>query len=389
MTVCQGAPSRCPSPAVGEGSFYTGSRDVGSNITFHCPVGQMPLGDTESECLGTGEWSLEDAIGCKAVDCGQVDGLVDGEIHVVDGRTTWGARVKYVCKDDYSLMRSSDSRTCEEGGWSGKAPECVYTKCPEPPIVDNANEKQIGEKRNFLGSKVFYTCNQGHMASGSLSRECLEGGRWSGAPPKCTFVDCGDPLVLENAKSVLLDGRTSFGGVAEYSCDEDYIISDEEKRKRKCESNGRWSRSDLKCNVIECPVPRAPSGGRVSGYDRTIRAEIEFSCLTGHVLEGDEILSCTKERRWSGKYPTCKFVDCSPVPQVDGGTVSYINGSTHLGSIARYSCHRSHSLADGVEQRVCGKNGDWSGISPVCSEIRCQLPPRPNNTIISVSRSGI
>jgi hypothetical protein len=27
----------------------------------------------------------------------------------------------------------------------------------------------------------------------------------------------------------------------------------------------------------------------------------------------------------------------------------------------------------------------WSGTSPSCSEVRCQLPPRPNNTVISVS----
>ena len=54
----------------------------------------------------------------------------------------------------------------------------------------------VGDKRNFLGSKMVYECEEGHMPSGSLSRECLEGGRWSGSPPKCTYVDCGDPPEL-------------------------------------------------------------------------------------------------------------------------------------------------------------------------------------------------
>ena len=66
------------------------------------------------------------------------------------------------------------------------------------------------------------------------------------------------------------------------------------------------------------------AGGRVSGYDRTIRAEIEFSCLTGHVLVGAEVLTCAKEGRqgrWSGPFPTCKFVDCGQLPKLEGGTV--------------------------------------------------------------------
>ena len=203
--VCQGKPSRCPSPSVPEGVYYTGSRDVGSRIRFHCPEGHMPEGGgTEADCLESGEWSsLEPVTTCKHVDCGQVPGLADGEIHVLDGRTTWGARVKYVCKENYSLMKGdgSDERVCEAGGWSGAAPECVYVKCPAPEAVANAAvEKHIGEKRNFLGSKMVYECEEGHMPSGSLSRECLEGGRWSGSPPKCTYVDCGDPPQLGRNK---------------------------------------------------------------------------------------------------------------------------------------------------------------------------------------------
>ena len=85
--------------------------------------------------------------------------------------------------------------------------------------------------------------------------------------------------------------------------------------RRKCEANGRWSRNPIACNVIECPVPRGPAGGRVSGYDRTVHAEIEFSCLTGHVLLGAAVLTCARDGRWSGAPPTCKFVDCGPLPR--------------------------------------------------------------------------
>ena len=58
---------------------------------------------------------------------------------------------------------------------------------------------------------------------------------------------------------MLIDGRTSFGATAEYTCDADYIIRPP-ATKRKCESNGRWSRMEIACDIIECPVPRAPAG---------------------------------------------------------------------------------------------------------------------------------
>ena len=69
--VCQGKPSRCPSPSVPEGVYYAGSRDVGSKIRFQCPEGHMPVGGTESDCLESGEWSSLEPVTCKHVDCGQ------------------------------------------------------------------------------------------------------------------------------------------------------------------------------------------------------------------------------------------------------------------------------------------------------------------------------
>ncbi len=384
VVVCRGPPSKCPSPPVGVGAYYTGSLEVdGAGITYHCPLGEMPIGDVNQTCDGeTGSWSGE-PISCKPVDCGQVPGLADGEVHVLDGRTTWGARVQYRCKDSYSLIDGDDTRTCEEKGWTGRTPRCAYTRCGEPSFVENADVKVTGDENYSLGTKISYTCHPGHKASGSLSRECKLGGKWTGSPPKCEFVDCGDPPRLQNGHFELLDARTSFGAEVEYACNSNYRLNTV-TRTRKCEATGRWSRTLITCEEILCPTPKAPAGGRVSGYDRSIGSSIEFSCLTGHVLEGPEKLSCDSDGEWSGRSPICRFVDCGALPQVEDGTAHYVNGSTHLGSQARYTCGRSHTL-DGQELRECLPSGRWSGSEPSCSEIRCSLPPRPNNTIISVS----
>lgn len=379
VTVCQSSPSKCASPAVNEGTFFSGDLTVGSQISYHCPIGDMPVGDANQTCEISGQFSGQ-PITCKKVDCGQVPGLVDGEIHVLDGRTTWGARVKYKCKDNYNLMSGDETRTCEEEGWSGKAPTCVYARCPEPDTVENAYLKKDGD--NSVGSKLIYTCHEGHKASGSMSRECELGGKWSGITPKCEFVDCGDAPAVKNADVQLLDGRTSFGAEVEYSCGADYILSG--NSKKTCDASGQWTRSEISCNIIECPPPRAPNGGRVSGYNTEIHSKIEFSCLTGHILEGEEVLTCTRSGQWSSSSPICRFIDCGAVPPVPSGTAHYVNGSTHLGSMVRYACDRSYNL-EGNAERFCEENSRWSGDPPRCSEIRCPIPDRPNNTIISVS----
>ena len=126
----------------------------------------------------------------------------------------------------------------------------------------------IGDTPNYLGSKIVYKCKEGHKASGSLSRECLQGGLWSGSVPRCDFLDCGNPPKVGHAKFTLMDGRTTFGSSVEYKCNTDYLpVGDTTK---KCEAEGQWSRSVLTCDIIECPQPKSPSGGRVSGYNREI-----------------------------------------------------------------------------------------------------------------------
>ena len=377
--ICRGQPSRCPSPPTSQGTTVTLYN--GKELTYHCPLGQMPIGQVNQTCADNGKWDGF-PIGCQKVECGQVPGLANGEIHVLDGRTTWGARVKYKCKDDYVLAKGSEERVCLENGWAGEAPECVFTKCPDLDIVENADVTIIGDKPNYLGSKVVYSCKDGYKPTGSLSRQCLEGGKWSGTTPKCEFLDCGDPPRVGHASNVLTNGRTTFGATVEYKCDTDYLpVGDAVK---KCEMSGSWSRNILTCEIIECPQPRAPSGGRVSGYNRQIHSKIEYSCLPGHVLEGEATVTCTNSGLWSNRAPSCRYVDCGQVPDLEDGTAHYVNGSTHLNSIVRYACDRSHSLINN-EERICLSNGRWSGTGPRCSEIRCDLPSRPNNTIVSVS----
>ena len=384
--MCRGEVSRCPSPRVLPGTWVTGNMSVGATVQYHCPLGHMPRGQSTQVCRGNGQWSGQ-PIGCKYVDCDQPQGLANGAIHVLDGRTTWGARIKYQCNEDYSLMNGDEGRVCGEQGWSGQAPTCEYTKCPEPVRVANSQLKEIpGEQGNSrLGAKVIYTCDPGHVARGSLSRECLLGGTWSGSEPTCEFVDCADPPELVNGRQELLDRRTTYGAVASFTCGDDYNLVGE--TKIRCEANGKWTRTKTRCEIIKCPAPRAPNGGRVSGYNYEVHKKVEYSCLPGHMLLGDPVLTCLRSGDWSINPPRCKYIDCDKVGPVPGGKVYYANDSTHLGSLIEFRCDKNFKLT-GAPKVTCQESGDWSSAPPSCTEVRCPSPEKINNTIFRPSSRG-
>ena len=65
-------------------------------------------------------------------------------------------------------------------------------------------------------------------------------------------------------------------------------------------------------------------------------AQVEYSCLDGHKLEGDPVLQCDRSGQWNGPSPKCRYVDCGKLPELDGGRVVYLNKTTHLDSHVRY-----------------------------------------------------
>ena len=122
----------------------------------------------------------------------------------------------------------------------------------------------------------------------------------------------------------------------------------------------------------------------MSGYNYQVHRKVEYSCLPGHLLKGDPVLQCLRTAEWSAEPPRCRYIDCQKIRPIKGGSIEYVNKTTHLASMARFSCDKSYKLT-GSSEVTCGGNGAWSGESPTCSEIRCQLPPKPNNTIVSIS----
>lgn len=77
------------------------------------------------------------------------------------------------------------------------------------------------------------------------------------------------------------------------------------------------------------------------------------------------MLSCGLGGEWSGKAPTCKYIDCGAPPNTDNGRYELLNRTTTYGSLVEYSCREDYWL-DGTERQMCTREGKWSADTPAC-----------------------
>ncbi|XP_063986412.1 sushi, von Willebrand factor type A, EGF and pentraxin domain-containing protein 1 [Diachasmimorpha longicaudata] len=377
--ICQSKPSVCGSPEKLENTTILGTkRSIGSTIDYTCPDGYMLVGSKSRTCEPNGFWSGEPP-SCKFVDCGPLPDFENGQITLVNKRTTHGAFGDYVCKKNYTLVGDA-RRRCGDGAiWSGHQPQCLFDWCPDPPDVTGGVVTTTGKR---AGSTATYTCQNGFILFGDNVLTCEIGGNWSGKAPQCRFVDCGAPAQVEFGTVELLNGSTTVGSSAVYTCQPDYWLVGE--RKHECTREGKWSDETPSCELITCEEPEIPQGSYVVGYDLNVHSSILYHCESGYLMHGEANHTCEKTGEWSGRVPTCEYIDCGKVLPVPNGVVNYVNSTTHLGSEITYSCTRNYRL-NGVTRRYCLDNGQWSDATPKCEEIRCPEPVLAEHGILSVT----
>lgn len=380
--ICQHQPKSCGSPdKLVNTTIVENGRDVGAIIRYRCPEGHMIIGDENRTCSQEGFWTAH-APSCLYVECGKLNDIENGQVVMVDDRTTYGATARYNCKSNYTLIGSTNTRKCSEGGvWSGAPPQCLFDWCPDPPNISGGVVSVSGKR---TGSKATYTCQAGYIIFGQQELTCSIGGEWSGKPPVCKYIDCGAPPNIDNGQYVLINDTTIYGSIVEYKCNEDYWMDQSSRRRQTCTREGKWSFDPPSCELIICNEPDIPPGGYVVGYDFNVHSKIEFHCETGHLLRGQSILECTSQGEWTGNPPACDYIDCGKVAQLQNGSINYINGSTHLDSEVTYSCSKNYKLV-GPSVRKCLETQKWSAVQPKCEEIRCPEPVLPGHSVISVT----
>ncbi|XP_073445933.1 sushi repeat-containing protein SRPX2 isoform X2 [Dendrobates tinctorius] len=110
-------------------------------------------------------------------------------------------------------------------------------------------------------------------------------------------------------------------------------------------------------------------------YRSALGTRCIVSCDQGFQLIGQSSVRCLQNRRWSGSA-YCRRIQCPILQLIPKGSYQCIEG-TYEGSRCDYSCSSGHQI-EGDRSRVCMEDGSWSGVEPFCVDVdppKIQCPP--------------
>nr|XP_034338769.1 E-selectin-like [Crassostrea gigas] len=92
----------------------------------------------------------------------------------------------FSCNQGFQINGSSSLLCQIDGTWNGTQPNCLEEVCQDPNTPLNSTLLSINR---YLNGVAHFACNAGFQhTNGSLQRECLSSGDWSGVAPVCTFI---------------------------------------------------------------------------------------------------------------------------------------------------------------------------------------------------------
>ncbi|XP_064397052.1 sushi, von Willebrand factor type A, EGF and pentraxin domain-containing protein 1-like isoform X2 [Halichondria panicea] len=350
----------------------TPGTDFGSVAAYACNTGYEPSSTTDRTCLGSGVWS-GDMPTCSLIDCGTPSSLNNGG-QVTVSLTTFGSLSVYTCLSGYVLSAPSSIRSCmENGNWSGLDPTCDPVDCG-PRASPINGQVEITPSTTFT-STATYSCTNGYDLVGITERVCEADGDWSlqGSPdPVCNPVDCGQ--LTSPSNGLVTVSVTTFLSEAMYSCSNGYILMG--VVSRTCTADRNWSDAEPTCEPVVCPSLSNPANGVVDlSQGTSLNAVATYSCNVGYRLEGTGQRTCGPEGGWSDTQPVCEEVTC-PDDRVDpiNGAIQIMTG-LNFGSLVTYLCDPTYALI-GTSTQTCAANGLWTDEPPTCQMIGC--PDRAN-----------
>ncbi|ETE67092.1 Sushi, von Willebrand factor type A, EGF and pentraxin domain-containing protein 1, partial [Ophiophagus hannah] len=396
-------------------------RSFGSEVTYQCNEGYQLIGSSRLFCQSNRQWYSEAQPSCVILNCGEPPtfqhGFSKGKKFEV------GATVSFFCVEGYELI-GDVSWTCQKSGMWNKmqSPQCIPTKCPEPPLTENQLVlKEMADQVGIVqlscreglilygasilrclssqqwndsfpvckmvlcrrppyipfgdpvvsslqfGSTVNYTCMDGFLLKGTSTIICQADGTWSSPLPECIPVECPQPGEIQNG-IVDVQGLT-YLSTALYSCKPGFELMG--NTTILCGEDGGWLGGEPSCKPIECSKPREIKNGRYSYVDLHYTHTVTYSCDRGFRLEGQRILTCLETREWDTKAPSCRAINCNPPQPIENG---FVEGADYsYGAMVIYSCIPGFQLS-GLAMQICEETG-WSSVSPVCLPTDCGLPP--------------
>ncbi|KAK8730889.1 hypothetical protein OTU49_007681, partial [Cherax quadricarinatus] len=195
-------------------------------------------------------------------------------------------RAEYSCRPGFKLEGDPVLTCSSKGKWQGQPPMCKESQCPPPDHVPHG----FFEVANFrgvygLGTVATYICNPGYILLGNTSRTCDHTGHWTNQSPVCQGVTCGPPPVFPHARHTLINGSTSWNGIAVYTCSDGYRLHrDTGDTVTTCMDTGVWRLINVTCVEIEMPL--SPIAGVRRGEGRALTYDLPHTPAESQGTQG-------------------------------------------------------------------------------------------------------
>lgn len=360
-----------PTKVISNGRSFGNSSTYQSVVTYICDPGYNLNGASRRQCLISGQWDFEIPI-CEVVHCARP--------HLKNGifsnfKTEYSSIVTFQCRSGYVLFGASERTCLESGFWSGRSPVCVKVK--EKPNVEYASVLSNGYN-------ITYSCLYGYRLVGDPTLQFQEDGQWHGNTPNCVPIECNTTsLNIDNfMNGEIVVGNITVGSSAVFTCNTGFTLTG--PSSRVCLSDGSWSGSNPICNIVYCSGKFQIDNGIISGPSNHFNSSLQFTCVPGYRLIGDDIITCLENGSWSGSSPVCERISCS-LPN-DTIVLSASYSTLTVGGNVHYTCPQNYRMI-GDSLRTCLTSGEWSGIEPTCRVKQCPIPIISNGRIEMTSRN--
>uniref|UniRef100_H3C0K8 Sushi domain-containing protein n=1 Tax=Tetraodon nigroviridis TaxID=99883 RepID=H3C0K8_TETNG len=357
-----------------------GYRDT---VVYQCNPGFRLIGSSVRLCQQDHSWSgllpVCISLTWTAVTCGHPGSPIYGRT-IGDG-FNYNDVVRFSCNKGYTMEGPSTAQCQTNRQWSQQPPTCRVVNCTDPGIPANSIRESKIEHGNFtFGSVVFYDCNPGYYLFGSSVLTCLPLGHWDKPLPECI----GTELFLCQSTINSLTSSTQKNFLAEsivYSCMEGYLLTG--SITRQCLANGTWSGTAPNCTMITCGDPGVPANGLKVGDDFTVGHNVTFTCQPGYAMMGGNnpvTRTCTNNSTWSGTLPTCQARVLSILRLLKCACISVAKGkkecSERKGLVFEWGTSVTYRCLPGYEHSfpavlTCAGNGTWRGDLPQCLRETC------------------
>ncbi|XP_048586831.1 sushi, von Willebrand factor type A, EGF and pentraxin domain-containing protein 1-like isoform X3 [Nematostella vectensis] len=357
----------CGKPRMPDFGFVMGLGTTYTHvITYECEEGYRREGPETRRCQANGSWSGGD-VRCLARDCGPISTPQNGT--KIGSLTTFPNKMEFKCDKGFNLIGSS-TRACQSNGtWSGKPVVCQARDCG--PLQTPLNGSKSSDATTFPNTVLFH-CDEGFDLIGSGARFCTSGGVWNGTLSSCKARDCGPLATPTNGTKT--GSLTTFPNKVTFSCDEGFILIG--SPLRSCQSSGKWSGEQVRCEALDCGFLATPMNGSKIGAKTFFPNQVLFSCDEGFELIGSARRACLSNGSWSGVSVICKAHDCGPLVSPLNGTKT--GSLTTFPNIITFKCDPGFNLI-GSPKRTCQSNARWSGQMVSCKARDCGPLTTPRN----------